>query len=78
MKDFCVKITKGNKEIVKDWFRTIDRNTDYYAWTEGAYYGLKDGQPYKHSHIPINEVLSTSDFLIQIAYVDQTENYPIF
>ena len=42
MKDFCVQITDSNKQVMKDWFKSI-KKTDY-CWSTHAHYGVQDHQ----------------------------------
>lgn len=49
--NWCIEITKNNKETVQ---KIIGLPT--YAWTIGAYYGMRSGEAYGHGNSFTNEI----------------------
>jgi len=64
--DWCVKVTKDNREVVRKWM-----NDDRYAYTTEGFYGLKEGKKYGYGSLWAL-VISTEEFYKKIGHVEKT------
>jgi hypothetical protein len=87
-KDWCIKITSANKDLVREYLKeckekaySADKYIGGFKWTIGTYYGIiYDGKPYG-STIQTNvsrNIISDEEFLKMVQRTEVVDNYEMY